>query len=244
MKKIIQYKTIKDGLKDLDTTSRTVKIAIASFGDKNLDRDKDILLSTAVTKTIKERGPQGTNEIWHLADHWYDLNHALSKFSELYVEGEYLIGVSTISKTTMGNNVLELYGDGHINQHSIGFSVLVEEYHKEGEYNLLKEIALWEGSSVLWGANPNTPTMGVQKSMNKEEAFGMLNRLTKSLRNGTYTDDMFSLFELQCKQLQQYINDLEEKSTAPAQTTQPDTKAFDYSAVLSGIKSISQIVKN
>lgn len=239
MKKVIQYKTICDGLKDVDQGSRTVKIAIASFGDKNLDRDGDIILHSAVNKTIKERGPKGTNEIWHLADHWYDLNHALSKFSELYVEGDYLVGVSKISNTPIGNTALELYADGHITQHSIGFSVVSEEEDKGT--NIIKELALWEGSSVLWGANPNTPTFSVQKSLTKEEANSMLERTIKSLRHGGYTDETFSLLELQLKQIQQYISDLEQSTTAPViKTTQPAGKEADYSDLLSAINNISK----
>lgn len=240
MKKIIQYKTIEGGLKDVDTQSRTVKIAIASFGEQNLDRDGDIILHGAVAKTLNERGPKGSNEIWHLTDHWYDISHALSKFKELYVEGDYLIGVSSPSKTKLGNDVMELYADGHINQHSIGFSVLNEE-QRDGGTNIIKELALWEGSTVLWGANPNTPTFSVAKSLTKAQATSMLDRTIKSLRSGSYSDETFSLLELQLKQIQQYIIDLDEKATAPViATTQPVTKVHDYSDLLSAINSISK----
>ncbi|WP_343702699.1 HK97 family phage prohead protease [Chitinophaga sp.] len=243
MKRIIQYKTLDGGVKDVDTTSRRLKIAIASFGDKNLDRDGDIILSSAVTKTIKERGPKGTNEIWHLTDHWYVIEHALGKFSELYVEGDYLIGISSPSKTRMGNDVMELYADGHINQHSIGFNALVEEQRKDGT-NIIKELILWEGSTVLWGANSNTPTLDVSKSLTKEEAASMLQRTIKSLRNGHYSDEGFSLLELQLKAIQQYLLDLDEKATAPVvTTTQPAVKTADYSGLLSAINNISKSLK-
>lgn len=246
--KIIQYRSLSGDpsilVKDIDTQSRTVKIAIASFGGNNLDRDGDIILSTAVTKTIKERGPKGTNEIWHLTDHWYDISHALSKFKELYVESDYLIGVSSPSKTRLGNDVMELYADGHINQHSIGFTSLEEEQQKNGP-NIIKQLALWEGSTVLWGANPNTPTFDVIKSMTQKQASDMLERTIKSLRGGHYTDETFSLLELQLKAIQQYITDLDEKATAPAIiATQPEVKAVDYSDLLSDLKAIKSLYKN
>lgn len=245
--KIIQYRSLSGDqsllVKDIDTQSRTVKIAISSFGDKK-DRDGDIILSSAVTKTIKERGPKGSNEIWHLTDHWYDISHALAKFKELYVEGDYLIGVSSPSKTRMGNDVMELYADGHINQHSIGFTVISEEQVKGGP-NIIKELALWEGSTVLWGANANTPTFSVSKSMTKADANSMLERTIKSLRNGQYSDETFSLLELQLKAIQQYIIDLDEKATAPApEATQPEVKGIDYSDLLSEIQSIKSLYKS
>ncbi|WP_126244346.1 HK97 family phage prohead protease [Chitinophaga rhizosphaerae] len=244
MKRNIQYKTLDGGIKDVDTQSRTLKIAIASFGEANLDRDRDIILHSAATKTIKERGPKGTNEIWHLTDHVYLMEHALGKFSDLYVEGDYLIGISSPSRTRLGNDVMELYVDGHINQHSIGFGVIEEEQRKDG-VNIIKQIALWEGSTVLWGANANTPTFGVAKSLTKAEASSMLERTIKSLRNGHYSDETFSLLELQLKAIQQYLLDIDEKATAPAsETTQPVVKAVDYSGLLSEIKSVQNIYKN
>lgn len=242
MKKIIQYKDITDGLQDVDRKGRTLKIAIASFGDRNLDRDGDVILHSAVTKTIKERGPKGSNEIWHLTDHWYAMDHALGKFKELYVERDYLIGISSPSRTKLGNDVMELYADGHINQHSIGFTPLAEESSKGG-YNVIKELALWEGSSVLWGANPNTPTLDVVKSLTKEKAASMLERTIKSLRNGSYSDETFSLLELQLKQIQQYILDMEEKATAPALTTQPAGDQVDYVKVAAELSSITNLFK-
>lgn len=247
MKKEIQYKDfegdVKDIVRDVDAPSRTVKIAIASFGESNLDRDRDIILSSAVTKTIKERGPKGTNEIWHMADHWYDLAHGLSKFSELYVEGEYLMGVSTIAKTPVGDIAMEHYVAGNINQHSIGFSVINEEPQKNGT-TIIKEIALWEGSAVLWGANPNTPVFSVQKSLTKERAKAMFSTFIKGLKSGNHSDDTYYLMELQAKQLQQYINDLEEKATAPASVTQPDpVKSVDYTKVVSELNSITNLFK-
>ncbi len=244
--KAIQYKdfegAVKDVVRDVDLPSRTVKIAIASFGAHNLDRDRDVILSSAVTKTIKERGPAGTQEIWHMCDHWYDLAHGLSKFKELYVEGEYLIGVSPIAKTPMGDIAMEHYDAGNINQHSIGFTVVNEEPQKDGT-NIIKELILWEGSAVLWGANPNTPVLSVQKSLTKERAKSMLSTVMKTLRSGSHNDDTYYLLELQFKQLQQYISDLEEKATAPALTTQPVAQEYDYAALANSIKSITDIVK-
>lgn len=244
MKGRIQYKSLYGDqstiVKDIDTATRTVKIAIASFGANNLDRDGDIILPAAVTKTIKERGPKGTNEIWHLTDHVYLIEHALSKFKELYVEGDYLIGVSSPSKTRMGDDVMELYADGHINQHSIGFSVLNEEQQKGGT-NIIKELALWEGSTVLWGANSNTPTFDVIKSLTKEKAADMLDRTLKSLRDGHYSEQTFSLLQLQLKAIQQYVLDLSNSATAPVEkATQPVEKGKDYSDLLSSLNNISK----
>ncbi len=57
---------------------------------------------------------------------------------------------------------------------------------------------MFEGSAVLWGANPNTPTLTVGKGLTKEEITNQheklskeLNMLIKSLKDGRFTDEAF-----------------------------------------------------
>ncbi len=123
--------------------------------------------------------------IWHLTDHNPSLKSAIGKFSELYVEGDYLVGITDVPNTTWGNDVLEFYKSGHINQHSVGFRTIKAEAQQKGqaeEYNLIKEILLFEGSAVLWGANPNTPTLTVGKGLTKEEITDQHEKLSKELK--------------------------------------------------------------
>jgi len=219
-----QVKNIPDSVKDVSESTRTVKVAISHTG--SLDLDGDVIDPGAFTKTIAERGPAKANLIWHLTDHNPSLKSAVGKFKELYMDNGYLVGVTEIPNTTWGNDVLEFYKSGHINQHSIGFRTIKSEQVKgETPYNLIKEILLYEGSSVLWGANPNTPTLG--KGLTKEdeakELSGEMEMLVKSLRNGSYTDNAFELIETRLKQIQQRISEL---TTQPVQVTvEPDNEA-------------------
>jgi HK97 family phage prohead protease len=224
MSAFYQYKNIPDSVKDVDSVTRRVKVAISHTG--SLDLDKDIIEASAFNKTIKERGPKGSNLIWHLTDHNPSLKSAVGKFSELFMEGNYLVGVTDIPNTTWGNDVLEFYKSGHINQHSIGFSTVKREVVNEDDWNkrytIIKEVMLYEGSAVLWGANPNTPTLDSGKSINKEEEAKKLtdelDKLMKSMRNGNYTDNAFELIETRIKQIQQSISDM---------FTQPAIKAVE-----------------
>src|SRR5688572_22648490 len=100
----------KDAPFDVDDTSRRVKVALNKIGVK--DNDNDIIEKGAFDKTIRERGPKGKNFIWHLTDHWASLKNAVAKFSDLFMEGDYLVGVSTIPNTSWGNDVLEFYKTG------------------------------------------------------------------------------------------------------------------------------------
>ncbi len=234
-----EVKTIGDSVKDI--SERRVKVAIAHIGSK--DFDNDIIQPGAFTKTITERGPKGANLIWHLTDHNPSLKAAVGKFSEIFIEGDYLAGVTDIPNTTWGNDVLEFYKTGHINQHSIGYRTIKYETVNEGtkdEYRNLKEIFLYEGSAVLWGANPNTPTLG--KSLTTEEALAEHDKLSnemrvlvKSLRDGRFTDDAFELIELRLVQINEAIKSL--LTTSPVITVEPEMD------VIGAIKQFTQTIK-
>ncbi len=243
MKRLFEVKTVSDSVKDVSEQDRRVKVAISHMGSKDLDND--VIDHSAYNKTLKERGPKGSNLIWHLTDHNPSLKSAVGKFSELYVEGDYLIGVTNIPNTTWGNDVLEFYKTGHINQHSIGFKTIKAEMQEKGtenEYNLIKEIFLYEGSAVLWGANQNTPTLG--KSMTKDEANAELDKLTKelntlvkSLRDGRFTDDAFEFIEIRTAQINEAIKSL--MNTQPViETVEPDND------VIEAIKQFRQQLKS
>src|SRR5689334_17408068 len=111
-RKVFDLKTL-----DVDAKTKSVKIAIAEL--ESVDRDNDIFSVTAFDKTIKERGPLGSKEIWHMADHGWTLTSALSKFKELYKEGKYIVGISEYRDTALWRDtVWPLYEAGDINQHS------------------------------------------------------------------------------------------------------------------------------
>lgn len=236
MKSHYEIKNVSDSVLDVDDNSRRVKVAISEMGSKDLDND--VIDNGAYTKTINERGPKGANLIWHLTDHNPSLKTAIGKFSEVYVEGQKLVGVTDIPNTSWGNDVLEFYKSGHINQHSIGFRTIKREPVNAGtpeEYNLIKEVLLYEGSAVLWGANPNTPTLSVGKSLTKDEAEAEVTKLqdemlllTKSLKDGRYTDSSFEMIEMRMGQLSERIKHLFTSiNTQPANAVEPKNEVID-----------------
>ena len=77
---------------------------------------------------------------------------------------------------------------------------------------------MFEGSSVLWGANANTPTVGV-KSQIKSTLVDEMGKTIKSLRNGHFTDETFQLLELKLKQLQQYLSEMEDEESITSEPT-------------------------
>jgi HK97 family phage prohead protease len=239
MKTFYDIKTVTGSVKDVDSEGRKVVNVYSEMGSKDLDND--VVDKPAFNKTIKERGPKGSNLIWHLTDHYPSLKYAVAKFSDIYAEGNQLIGVTEIPKTTWGNDVLEFYMKGHINQHSIGYRVLQSEpvnAGKPNEFRLLKEVLLYEGSAVLWGANPNTPNVSAGKSLTKDDMQSEYKKLSdqfalliKSMKDGRFSDETFELIEMQTAQIQERMNHLfteltkdakepPEGTPEPASTTQ------------------------
>jgi HK97 family phage prohead protease len=219
----MEYKNILTAPLDIDTTGRRVKVVISEMGSK--DSDEDIIDEKAYNKTVPERGPAGAKIIWHLTDHNASLKSAVGKPQEISIVGNQLIMLTPIAKTTWGNDVLEHYNNGNINNHSVGFHTNKSFLDEKTGVRTITDITLWEGSSVLWGANPNTPTLSVGKSGLKETSDELnkeLNLLLKSFRDGRYTDDAFELIEIRIKQIQDRLNILLKNAIPAAIAPEPD----------------------
>lgn len=230
MKTFFEVKTVDNSTKDVDEKSRRVKVVLNKTEVE--DFDKEVIEKTAFDKTIKERGPVGKNLIWHLTDHNPSLKSAVGKFTELSMDGQELIGVTDIPDTTWGNDVLAFYKAGQINQHSIGFKTIKDD--SKGEIRTIKEVMLYEGSSVLWAANEFTPTLSVGKSLTHDELKTKYLTLKKEFDSGNYTDEFFLIIESQLKQIEQLII---QKYTEPVITTQPDVKENEVLAQLILLKA-------
>ena len=209
MSNFYNKKAVSSSPVDMEDGSRTISVYYSAFG--NVDSDGDVIMPGSFTKSIKENGPQAKNRIWHLFNHSTD--KPVSKPYELVEDNFGLLARVKMPNTTLGNDTYELYKAGHITEHSIGFQT-VKSQAKQA-FNEITEIKLFEGSSVLWGANSNTPTIGV-KSQIKATLIDEMSKTIKSLRTGKFTDETFGLLELKLKQLQQYLAEMEdETSVAP-----------------------------
>jgi len=233
--KTIEYKGADmEDILDVDTENKTVKAVWARFD--NVDLDSDIIVKEAVTKTIKERGPKGKNLIYSLVDHIADTDHMIGKPTELYVKDDMLIAVTKIVETEKGEDMIKMYNEGLINQHSIGFSTIKSDWQDSKQtVRIIKELKLYEGSAVLWAANPETPTLDVTKSYlnDKEKLNKRLLSLLNAFKGGTYTDETFNLLEIEIKHIQQMIDNI---TTLPVSTVEPD-----YSGIVEALNQFNKI---
>lgn len=213
---MMKYKNVSAPVEDVDVEKGIVTLYASAFD--NVDSDGDVIYKGAWTKSIQERGPKSLKpRIKHLWMH--DMMNPIGIPMSMEEDSFGLKVQSKVSDVRNGD-YLKLYRDGVITEHSVGFEVI-----KTGESrNDITEAKLWEYSSVTWGANENTPVVGMKAAFTPERAEQLnarLDNLTKALRNGDYTDETFRLIENQLDIIKNEIRSLA-KQDEPDNTTPMD----------------------
>ena len=211
MDTILKYKSIFGSVKDIDMKNKIVTGYLSSFDNK--DYDNDIILRGAYKKSIAER----KNDIYFLNQHDWKQPHGKFSVLEEREKGLYFESTPMID-TSYSMDALKLYQAGIVKEHSVGYQVMKEEYSKNDQANIIKEIKLYEGSNVTLGANNNTPFTGF-KSYNLKQVNDQYKQILKAFRNETFTDETFGLLEIALKQLQAQMFELGKQSL--------DTKTAD-----------------
>jgi HK97 family phage prohead protease len=208
------YKNISQGIiEDVDDVKGIVTGYFSAFN--NIDSDGDVIVSGAYKKTVAENGPMGRNRIMHLLQH--NPLMPLGKPTELMEDAKGLRFTSKITETSYGKDVIKLYAEGVFNEHSVGFEIIKAD-NKAG-YREIREIKLWEGSTVTWGANPNTPIESM-KSWDKPKSEEMLAKFCNILRNGDLTDESMIQLEIGLKQLENHLKALQAVEIVESEATQ------------------------
>jgi HK97 family phage prohead protease len=208
---------------DVDVKTRTIKGYYSVFGNK--DSDGQVIDNGAYTKTIAEWGPKGKNRIMHLWMH--EIKQVLAKPCELDEDDNGLRFVSCFpdeeKQTTLQSDVIKLYDQGIITEHSVGFQTIKNRMQDDTEH--LTEVRLWEGSTVTWGANDLAKVTELKSEM-KPELISRMDRLIKAIRDGKFTDETFYMLEYELTIIKSQIDSLEhqEPDIVPLLVTvEPDT---------------------
>jgi len=233
-------KTVSIKVTDLDEGSRQVKGYFSSFD--TIDSDRDVIRKGAFSKSINERGPQssGNRKIAHLRNH--DWEQQIGRLDELGEDSKGLYFVSTLGRSSKGEDAFRDYQDGILIEHSIGFNYIPSKMqevkesplHENGHWEI-NEVKLWEGSGVTFGANSLTPVIDVAKGL-KDNSYTLkkLNELTitleGALKNGKGTDERLVNIEQMFAQLKQLHNSLElnKPSAKDTSTQEPKKSVLDY----------------
>lgn len=261
--------SLKGIIKDVDTASRMVTGFYNTFNAVDSDSDilrpgcanKSIKERGPASKSIAK--------IKHCMFHDMErMPGKIMVLEEREEDGFHGIYFETkMSETQLGNDTLINYLDEVYDNHSIGFQYVWDRMKvlevntpqwdemltwirnpkdlagKDRVY-LVNEIKMWEGSTVAFGANMLTPALSASKNMNKEsillEFENKSRKLENALRNGTQSDDMMEIIQVQLLQFKQFVDDLKGFIVIPDKREEikpevPAQKGIDYNRIASAL---------
>lgn len=210
---------------DVDDLKGIVVAYYAAFGNK--DTSGDVFQQGSFEETIQTHFKE-KNLVKVLWSHEF-WNPAIGKPLEIEEDEIGLKATVQYSRTQRGKEVLQLYADEIINQHSVGVNV---ERDEEDRSLIIRVKRLWDLSPVNWGANMRTPTLSV-----KADVSGTLihlrdhtARLSKHLDRANLSDEMGTLLTGQLQLTEAMLGLLEkalpERSDEPPKT-EPDGEVLD-----------------
>lgn len=213
----MRTKSISATVKDVDKSSREVKLYYSKFDVK--DSDGDIIRKGALRKTQQEWGPNGANRIWHLDNH--SPLRRIGKPKEMGEDDNGAWAVTKMRDTEAGRDLMVLYDAGDITEHSFGFEVIKSENGDNA--TILTELKQYEYSSVTWGANMHTPTIEVKSEEDlKQKLVDEHQKWQKWLHKGELSDDFCHLLDIQLNHWSSMIKALDTSEPVP---TTPDRAA-------------------
>lgn len=202
-------------IEDVDKKQGIVIFYTSAFDNK--DSDGDIIVKGAFKKSLNE----GFKRFRHLKDHripvglpikeeTFEDNYGLRVGSQLFKgiqeADELLIQYETYAEM---KNTME---------HSFGYETIQEEFSKEKDANILKELKLWEFTSMTtWGANENAIQVDL-KELNPIDLilkFKVLKRMIK----GDFNDARLEQYEKQINEIELIL-----LNSKPSTLTEPDIK--------------------
>ena len=222
-------------IEGVDVEKRIVEGYYSVFDYK--DSDGDVIVKGAYEKTVRENGPMGKNRIMHLYQH--DPLKVLGRPMTLMEDNKGLYFRTMIADTQLGTDVLKLYRDGVLKEHSVGINFIQRDYSKEEDAYIVKEAKMWEGSTVTWGAN-ELAIGGLAKGTNKD-LLDKYKELSKAFYSGDYSDETYVLINMHIKNLEQAIR--KSLQSAEAEPFTFDTPEADFSAIFKDFNNQLKIEK-
>jgi len=226
---IYNYKSFDLEVKDVDAKNGIVAGYFSAFG--MVDSDGDILMPGAFKRSIQDWGVEGKQRIKHLLNH--NPSQPLGKLTVLKEDNYGLYYESKIGTHQLGKDFIKMVESGLIGEHSIGFKTLREQ--KGSDANEIHDVMLFEGSSLTaWGANENTPLIGMKGMKNMDKIQDQIKAFEKFIRDSDVTDETIDLCLIKVKQLAQTVEQMQTSSTPAAEAPvqqKDDSKEFEQSLI-------------
>lgn len=237
----IAYKSVSTKFDRPSPENRIVKGYLSAFN--NVDSDMDVIRPGAFAKSIEERGVRSTSNRKIKFLHQHMATEPCGVLLELKEDDFGLYFESQIERTPLGDVVLERYANGTYTEHSIGFKYVWNncgyiQMPIPGHDDLppldvfeCKELNLFEGSVVTWGANMNTPFLGFKGT--KEDIFKQLNSeiefLIKKAPNYEYELEIRRLFQKQFSLIESLAGNTGDKH-------KPEPQGINYESLIKNLK--------
>lgn len=151
------------------SAKREIEGHAAVFG--NRDSYGDVIQPGAFARTLaNDRGR--VKVLWQ-----HDPSNPIGKPLEMREDDTGLMVRARIADTTQGRDAMALFDAEVIDELSIGYDAIVEEYDSEKSVRLLREIKLWEFSPVTWAANELAKITSVKQASDLDAVLDRLERI-------------------------------------------------------------------
>lgn len=151
----IHYNKAVQIMKDIDTSGGRVAFYFATFDD--VDKHGRKMDENAFRRTIKNNVKQW----YHLFNH--NTSAIVGKVQEAGTDDTGAYVISKLLPTSLGQDLMTMYKEGVVNQHSFGFEI--NHSVQMANYELVKEVRVHEVSTVTFAANENATTISVNSLM-------------------------------------------------------------------------------
>ena len=169
----MEYKSFNLKIENADLQEGMLEGYASVFGNK--DSQGDIIERGAFTKTLTESKDR-VKVLWQ-----HNIFEPIGRPAEMREDDLGLYIKAKISETDTGKKALTLARDGVVNEMSIGYDVVKDDFDRSRDARVLKEIRLFEVSLVTFAANPMALVTGV-KSM--EELERLLEKSQQEIKEG------------------------------------------------------------
>lgn len=213
-------------IKDIDEARRVVVFAYSAFGVK--DSDGDVIESGAYAKSIRERGPEGADRIYHLWEHNKDgKNPPIGKVLRLWEDSEYAYAESQMAAEGLGFDIWRGYLSGRLKEHS--FAGKAVQAAPSGSGRIIKEVMLKEVSTVIWGANEKALLRSLLKgeSADLEPLVKSLKDVQDFVRNSDASDNFLIDIQVEANKVESLLKALRPQEPAPKPTPIDEAALID-----------------
>lgn len=156
---------------------------------------------------------------------------------EMHEDSVGLHVTARIAKTSRGNDALALIEAGVVNELSIGFDTIREEWDSEKKERRLVELRLWEFSPVTWAANELAKIVEVKNASDLDAVLDRLDRL-KWAGGRVESERLRERIKSGIQQLDRLLIDQNPPVASPSGTPQADQPApHDVHAALAPLSA-------